>query len=76
MWIVVLVVVLMLAGAAFSDFHDRRKGRTVRTSGELVDIKRERRMNLRSTPMHGIPPAPDWQRPLTDKLKDKNRGGV
>lgn len=76
MWIVVVIVVGLLVVAALSDLNDRRKGRTVRRSGELVDIRRERRMNLRSTAMHGVPPSDDWQKPITDKLKDKNRGGV
>lgn len=76
MWIVILVVVLLIVAAGVSDLNDRRKGRKVRSSGEMLDHRRERRANFHSTAMHGVPSSDDWHKPIDDKLKDKGRGGV
>jgi hypothetical protein len=74
-FVVVAVLVLFLAGAAWIDHRDRKHHRTQRSASDMIGRRRERMLNLRSTPEHGVPPGDDWDQPMGDRLRDENRGG-
>lgn len=68
--IVLGVLVLVLAGAAWVDHLDRKHRRARRSSADMVSRRRERVLNLRSTPEHGVPADHQWDKPVADRLRD------
>jgi hypothetical protein len=74
-FVVVVVLVLALACAAWIDQRDRKHRRKQRSSGEMIGRRRERILNLRSTPEPGVPLSDDWDQSMSDRLRDQDRGG-
>lgn len=62
-WIVLGVFVVLIGGAFLLDRADRRHGRRLRSSGEMLSNRRDRERNIRSTPEHGVPLMDDWDKP-------------
>jgi len=72
-FVVVVLVVLALAGAAWVDHRDRKHRRKQRSSGEMIGSRRQRILNLRSTPEHGVP-TEGWNPGANERVREQPFG--
>jgi hypothetical protein len=72
--VLLVVLVFVLAAAAYVDHRDRKHGYQRRSAADMISRRRERVENLKSTPAHGVPLDDDWDRPREDRLRGQQDG--
>jgi hypothetical protein len=73
-FVLVAILVLALACAAWVDHRDRKHHRRQRDSGEMIRNRRQRIRDLRSTPEPGVPSTELFNPATNERMRDQPFG--
>ena len=73
-FVVVVMVVLALGCAAWVDHRDRKHRRKQRSAGDMIGNRRQRMLDLRSTPEPGVPSTEVWNPAISERMRDEPYG--